>query len=722
MIPIIDVLKNRDLPHGAHSDHIEDTKDVVQEGFELICDKMAKDIIKFLKQEKLVKSDVQKIVREIPKITIDLSRLETVIQDHLNCIKFMFLGRAGGKNVFASVKKLGLIGKIPSGVIYGAYLHAIDVQREYYKQLYGQEPNSIPEDILEFALHLMNSKTARALEQNIIKFKLSMMDAMQKQADLLNKKNEMLGRDVAFEAKDNGKKTDIVEDLVADAISGKISMRDAKKAIRESFDQHEDSFNKMLNTEMQIASASANHMAVSELFGGFDQDLRVAIVNIRDERCCDSCEKFSRNPDGSLKLYNLSELAPSGNNLSVKKAQWKASIPPVHFNCYSACTEVLTKRGWIKWPEATIDDIYFSINLETGDAEWVKAKNYIKYFFEGSIEHRHSKSFSLCTVPNHNHVVSKRIRDWTGDKGTGLGYRWELVNLSEIKYPKESYFLGAVPNWSGKTCEKIEISSKGKTYSFDAISFCRFMGMYLSEGNCSKIISKVKKTASYHVKITQQKYYDLFLEEISKFSLCKKAWPAKNKDCIQFAVESEFGEWLRSFGHSHEKYIPNEIKELNKELIEEFLEYFRLGGGSFVKNPTLPSQKSETFAQLYRTSSVKMAADLGEMLIKLGTGVSYYTQEPKTTVHKNGTYTSNHVLWTVYRRTASVWCNAAVKTDLIPYSNFVYDVELEKNNTLAVRHNGKVVISGNCRCVIQYIPQGFSIDEQGTIYKSKEIK
>ena len=46
------------------------------------------------------------------------------------------------------------------------------------------------------------------------------------------------------------------------------------------------------------------------------------------------------------------------------------------------------------------------------------------------------------------------------------------------------------------------------------------------------------------------------------------------------------------------------------------------------------------------------------------------------------------------------------------YEGFICDVELEKYHTLFIRRNGKVCISGNCRCNLRHIPKGYVWDEE----------
>jgi hypothetical protein len=55
----------------------------------------------------------------------------------------------------------------------------------------------------------------------------------------------------------------------------------------------------------------------------------------------------------------------------------------------------------------------------------------------------------------------------------------------------------------------------------------------------------------------------------------------------------------------------------------------------------------------------------------------------------------------------------------IQYDDMVYCVELKKFHTLITRRNGKVVVSGNCRCQILYVPKGFSVTKEGYIAPKK---
>ena len=58
----------------------------------------------------------------------------------------------------------------------------------------------------------------------------------------------------------------------------------------------------------------------------------------------------------------------------------------------------------------------------------------------------------------------------------------------------------------------------------------------------------------------------------------------------------------------------------------------------------------------------------------------------------------------------------------IDYDGMIGDVELEKYHTLIVRRNGKVCLSGNCRCNLRYIPDGYEWDDKTQSFEPKKVE
>ena len=162
-------------------------------------------------------------------------------------------------------------------------------------------------------------------------------------------------------------------------------------------------------------------------------------------------------------------------------------------------------------------------------------------------------------------------------------------------------------------------------------------------------------------------------------------------------------EWLAQFGKSHEKYVPNEIKNMEPDKIRIFLDAYIQGDGR-AKKPSHKFNNGNTRnTNLYSTSSKKLADDLGELILKVGRRPSFYLSKPAGTLQKlkNKTYFTKHDNWEIrecYRQKSWTRADAGIKKEIVNYSDMVYCVGLPKYHTLWVRRNGKTVWSGNCMC------------------------
>jgi hypothetical protein len=95
---------------------------------------------------------------------------------------------------------------------------------------------------------------------------------------------------------------------------------------------------------------------------------------------------------------------------------------------------------------------------------------------------------------------------------------------------------------------------------------------------------------------------------------------------------------------------------------------------------------------------------------------------PKLFKKKGKVYTSKHdILWVNVLR-SKYNLREKMKERVIHYEGYIYDVELERNHTLIVRRNGKVCVSGNCRCDLKEVPKGMVWnDETHSFEPPKEL-
>lgn len=404
------------------------------------------------------------------------------------------------------------------------------------------------------------------------------------------------------------------------------------------------------------------------------------------------------------KLFTAEELIDNGTNIGRRVADWKPTIiTAVHPFCYDDKVEVLTNKGWKFFKDLDKTELFLSINPETGEGEYVPAVAWINQYYEGDMVYRKSKCFDLANTPNHVHVGRKH-----GQKHISL------VNESDIK--DNFSFLSHIPSWKGIDTPFIVIDNK----KYDTNLFCEFLGYYLSEGSFTEWGDKNRTIPRRRVNISQKKS-----EAKEKIIKCCRAL-FKNvivtKERIEFNLNKENDKDLihiiRSFGHAHEKYVPDFIKELSPKYIKIFLDAFLLGDGTVHRGVLYDGYQCKP-QRIYSTSSVKLKDDLGELLLKVGKCPSFKNRG-KSIYHckkQKKDYLARYDQWNVAELNSKYRYGKVMKKEIKPYKGFIYDVELEKNHTLVVRRNDNVCVSGNCRCLARRYMKGDVWDKETRSFK-----
>lgn len=384
-------------------------------------------------------------------------------------------------------------------------------------------------------------------------------------------------------------------------------------------------------------------------------------------------------------VFNLETLQANGTNIGKKVAEWQATVAAVHPHCFDKETDVLTRDGWRNWTEVTGEEEFLSVDPISGTSEWIKAVKLVKYHYKGKMDMFKGHAFNLMTTPNHKHFIRSR---------ESTTYFGRLVSGEDL-FPS-TQFVNISPNsWKGSSPEFKEIGHLKIPFN----TYCKFMGWYLSEGSSFKI----KNKNSFVVDIAQNKEYNL--KEIKDLFI--EVFGNNNRNSIGHIgtyVAKEVCEFFMQFGHSHEKYVPEDIRNSSKESISVFMETFRKGDGS-IKNKSNKYITNTKDVTCYSSSSVKLASQLGELIIKMDFRPSYFYQHPKPIKHHNGVYTAKRTQHVVYQNRSKTSILKRMERSKVEYDDYVYDVELEKYHTLYVRRGGKVTISGNCRCTLIKAPK-----------------
>jgi len=371
-------------------------------------------------------------------------------------------------------------------------------------------------------------------------------------------------------------------------------------------------------------------------------------------------------------LYDICDMMVGNYPKSFKFTGW-------HPRCYDDKSEVLTDRGWLFFKDVQPTDKIFSLIPESKSVEWVGISKMMSWEHEGLMYHFHNRSLDCLVTPEHEmvhlskdgtqRILRKDAKDYS--KNNGGFYR-------SSKYDNE---------------DVAEINLNGLTVPFDA--FCEFMGYYLSDGSACRL---------------------------SQISIAQQDCPTKPKIvmCIQnmglmphvtdskvYVYNQQLCEYLKQFGHSVEKYVPKEIKNASKRQIKLFLDAFNACDGSIKKPHGFVGNRGGVCegreVRVFFTSSKRMAADLGELLVKVGSRPSYRIDKKEGEEHtfRNGTYKLNADAIRVtecYSESCTVFSK-----DEVQYKGMVYDLELERNHIMYIRRNGKCFWGSNCRCTVTSI-------------------
>lgn len=400
---------------------------------------------------------------------------------------------------------------------------------------------------------------------------------------------------------------------------------------------------------------------------------------------CKHCIRlYLTNGLGSApKIFTLRELINNGSNIGRKVADWLPTLDPVHPYCYDQETEVLTNQGWKFFKDLNRSELFFSVNLDTGEGEWKKAIKWVDEEYHGNMHHFSNKNFDLMTTPNHHHVIQT--------------YSSKKLRLIETKkLPKEAQFLTHLPKWTGSELDEITFGER----VFKGDDFITFLAYFLSEGS----LIEYKNQTRIHISQSKKKYY----KEIEK---CLEELFPRFGRCIDYLQvnlsrdkDIELIKYLKSFGKSVDKFIPNEIKERSPRQIELFLKAYCQGDGSVYKGRDWDGYECKDY-RLYYTSSKRIADGLSELILKIGKRPGFKIKpaqeiyDPK----RDKSYMQNADIIVVSELSSKFAHKAAMKEEIVHYHGKIYDVELEGNHTLFVRRNGKIAVSGNCRCALEYL-------------------
>jgi hypothetical protein len=257
--------------------------------------------------------------------------------------------------------------------------------------------------------------------------------------------------------------------------------------------------------------------------------------------------------------------------------------------CYDDETEVLTENGWKFFEDVDDKELVMTKNFETNIIEYQKPSKKIKRWHDGEMILYENHNVNFCVTPEH--VIPCRKR---------YGHHGKVFNGTH-RIAAEYLFDNVTKHYAVDIRAKWDGDSNGVfgPLGWSASVFAEFMALYLSEGSCDRVHSRINIAQE-----TQDPVFQKILDN-TKLNWIRgsKVWRITNET---------LNEYLKSFGYSNQKSVPTEIKNMGKEEILKFIFAYTRGDGHIRVRPN-GSEEHTIF-----TISKRMADDFQELALKVG--------------------------------------------------------------------------------------------------------
>ena len=345
--------------------------------------------------------------------------------------------------------------------------------------------------------------------------------------------------------------------------------------------------------------------------------------------------------------------------------------------CYSEDTEVLTDTGWkfFKDVETTKDQVA-TRNPDTGKLEYTDINFKVDRPYKGKMLEWASQNVNFCVTPEHR--VPYTNRD-TPNKVHWDEARW----LAE--HSGGHHYVDLVSDWQAP-------EDTNTYFGMDADTFAEFMGLYLSEGCSHKLYGAITIYQN-----TEPEFFERVLEATGL------AW-RREKECWRVS-HLELARYLRKFGLSGDKYVPEEIRQMSRRQIKLFIRAYTEGDGH------IRTRESGSVEHTLFSISKQMADGMQELAQKAGWNSSIRKVKPQRSV-----IIEEGVSRTISNEGGYSVCfkKRATRAELlrrnfkeIDYDGRIYCLNVPYH-TLYVRRNGKPSWNGNTPAcaIMQLTPQG----------------
>jgi len=361
-----------------------------------------------------------------------------------------------------------------------------------------------------------------------------------------------------------------------------------------------------------------------------------------------------------------------------------------HPACIPGDSEILTIKGWKKISEIDDNEVVATLNTKSKNIEYNKINKKIDEHYNGKMLHLKNRQIDMMFTPNHRHLLVDRYDNYS------------FSNSNEIFENKKNYdkhYIPKIGKWEGEEIETFvfkgvdtpfskQIRNWKEDLSMDMSLFIPLLGLYLSEGCLLK-----KKKENVGISITQIKEENrLLIEKLFEKMPEDVHWYMDKKSFVIYDLR--IAEYFSQFGICYDKFIPEEVKNLDEKYLQELLYWFGFGDGRhYISKDGF--EKRDIFS-----TSEKLIDDFSEIAFKCGVstkkGVEIST-EPYVFANRIIKPENKKPLYFLkLQTTKGVYLDKRFMTkEMVDYNNRVYCVNV-KNNNFYVRNEKSVAFwTGN---------------------------
>lgn len=266
--------------------------------------------------------------------------------------------------------------------------------------------------------------------------------------------------------------------------------------------------------------------------------------------------------------------------------------------CYHPETEVMTKTGWVKWPQVT-ERTEFACRVN-GAVEYHRPSALYCENYDGIMYGVDTMHFSYRVSGDH--------KIWCRSYDKGSQYRWEHI---ESVHGRDRHFLTTAAPYRGNEASTFTLPAvsggnavKNETVAIPIDVWYSFLGWYVSEGSCG-----VRGDGNHWVSISQhgasgRRRIEAVLKQMP-FAYCenREAGVVHGFSIVRKQVWAA----VRGLGKSGTKRLPDYVFDAPVHARQALLDALCLGDGR---------RKGGTFT--YCTSSKGLADDVERLVFGLG--------------------------------------------------------------------------------------------------------